>query len=151
MVEDELTSTTKDLVEALMRMKRLHWSRSPVMDLKHSEIQVLFCIKKCQGSNECGLKLSEISSHMNVTNPTTTQSINGLEEKGYVKRSVDKEDRRAARVVLTEKGEQAVKAAGEGFIKFFEGLVVYLGEEKSILLTDIINEAIDYINENMGK
>lgn len=151
MVKDELNSTTKDLVEALMRMKRVHWSRSPVAELKHSEIHVLFCIKKCQGSNESGLKLSEISSQMKVSNPTTTQSINGLEEKGYVTRTVDKDDRRASRIVLTEKGEKAVTAAEEGFISFFEGLVVYLGEDKSIMLTDIINEAIDYINQNIEK
>lgn len=151
MENNNINVNTQKLMESFMKLKRFHWTGSPVGDLKHSEIFVLFCIKKFKGSSEGGLKISEISSHMKVSNPTTTQTVNKLEEKGYVERTIDKEDRRAVRIVLTEKGEEAIITAKKSFISFFDGLVNYLGDEKSRLLSEIIDEAAIYISESKKK
>ncbi len=151
MINNNVDTNTKKLIEAFMNLKRCHWTGAPHGDVKHSEMFVLFYIKKHNDSSANGVKISEISSHMKVSNPTTTQTINRLEEKGYVERKLDKEDRRAVRVILTQKGEQAILEASESFVKFFEGLANHLGNEKSLLLAEIINEAIEYINENKLK
>jgi len=151
MEDSNLKVTTQKLMEAFIKLKRYHFRGHQVGDLKHTEIFILFCIKKCNGSDEEGLKISEISSHMRVSNPTTTQAINKLEERGYVKRSIDKEDRRAVRIVLTQKGEEAIIDANKNFTGFFDGLVSRLGQERSCQLTEIINEVIEYMNDNNNK
>ena len=141
-------NTTQKLIEAFIKIKKLHRTEGPIYDLKHSEIFVLFCIKKSKNSDSEGLKISEISTYMKVTNPTTTQVINGLEQKGYVKRCVDKEDKRVVRISLTSKGEEATTKAGNNLTNFFEGLTGYLGEEKSLMLTELINDVYKYFDEN---
>lgn len=147
MQTNDTNSTTQKLLEAFVKIKRFHWAGTPIGDLKHSEIFVLFCIKKSKASDIDGIKLSEISKRMKVSNPTTTQVINRLEDNGYVERCTDKEDRRVARITLTPKGEEAINKAQKSFLTFFEGLVNNLGEEKSSELADLLNEVYIYLSE----
>lgn len=144
---NDVNKTTQDLMEAFIKLKRYHQKGNHHRDLKHSEMYVLFCIKKCENPDNNGLKVSEISMRMQVSNPTTTQCVNKLVEKGYVKRNIDEKDRRVVRIALTEKGEDVIEEAGRSFVGFFDGVVNHIGEEKSMILTEIINEVIEYLSE----
>jgi DNA-binding MarR family transcriptional regulator len=50
------------------------------------------------------LRLGELARLECVTPPTLTAVVTGLEERGYVKRSPDPDDRRSAQVALTRRG-----------------------------------------------
>lgn len=134
------------LMEAFMKIKKFHWTGAPIENLKHSEIFVLFCIKKSEAAETEGIKLSEISNRMHVSNPTTTKVISGLEDNGYVVRCIDKEDRRSARITLTTKGEDAIIRAHNEFHAFFDELVEYLGEKKSLELAELLNEVYTFFD-----
>jgi len=143
----DVNPTTQKLMESFLQFKKLHWNRSPVAGFKPSEIMVLFCIKKRVKPDEPGIKVSELSSHLKVTSPTITQLVNSLEESGLVERTMDKEDRRAVRVRLTDDGENVIKKAWQAFSASFSGLVDYLGEEKSNELAELLAEVFSYFNE----
>ena len=53
-------------------------------------------------------RISEICQDLDITAPTATGIINRLEKSLYVKRIVDKKDRRAAIISLTSKGEKSI-------------------------------------------
>lgn len=141
--------TAQRLFEVFSKFKRMHKHKdqSPIPGLKTSEMHVLFCIKKNAEIGENGIKVSEISSIMNIASPSVTQSINSLEENKYVQRSMDKDDRRVVRVKLTEKGEEAIKIAETALENMLNGLVEYLGEEKSNELTELLSMVLSYFNE----
>lgn len=52
-----------------------------------------------------GLRVGEIAAELDVTQPTVSDSINALVEKGFVGRDRDPNDRRASIVGLTESGD----------------------------------------------
>jgi len=134
------------LLEAFTRYRRAGWRHTPVGGLTPSEMMVLWHVMSTTQPG-CGIKVSDISNHLNVAPPTVTQQINNLEANGYVQRSMDKEDRRAVRVTLTAKGEQALKEAHDALMASLTGLVEYLGEEDSEKLADLMSRVSTYFHE----
>lgn len=58
------------------------------------------------------LRLSELSEHLRIAPRSTTEVVDGLQERGFVERLPDPHDRRATLVQLTDKGAELVKAIG---------------------------------------
>lgn len=140
--------TVKKLMTSFSQFRKTNWNPTPISGLKPSEIMLMFCVRKGIQAESSGMKVSEISSHLNVTSPTITQLINGLEEQGFVERDMDPEDRRAVRIKLTKQGEFVAKEAAAGFYSTFHGLVEYLGEEKSTELAELLTMVTVYFNES---
>lgn len=65
--------------------------------------------RRAQGLNQ-GLKMSELSESLMVSNGNVTGVVARLIEDGLVTRTVDQEDRRSATVRLTRKGREAFSA-----------------------------------------
>jgi DNA-binding MarR family transcriptional regulator len=146
-MENNTSPVAQRLLESFLRFKRLHWAHSPVPDLTHGEIMVLSSIRKHGEATPDGIRVSDISTMLRVASPTITQQINSLEARGYVERRMDTEDRRAVRVLLTEKGEAAVKIAWDSFMDSFNGLAEYLGEEDSDELSRLLAKVFQYFKE----
>ncbi|WP_422658692.1 MarR family winged helix-turn-helix transcriptional regulator [Paenibacillus sp. EC2-1] len=144
---------------SLFKKKKKDWEQSTISGYTTGEIRILMTLKykeksvgaegfESRSESEPSLKVSEISNHMKVTSPTITQFINGLEGKGLVERVMDKKDRRAVRVRLTDEGERIVHQAHEAFKANFEGLVAYLGEEDSDQLANLLTKVYEYMSES---
>lgn len=142
--ENQLASK---LMEIFAQFKRIHMKQSPIEGMTHGEVMLLIRVSKLARPEEQGIKVSDISSSMKVAPPSITQLINTLEAGGYVERSMDKSDRRAVRVKLTEKGEGVVVKANEIFSQTINGLISYLGEEKSKELIDIMEKVYVYFRK----
>lgn len=136
-----------NLLEAFFQFRRLRLSQSLIEGLSLSEVRVLFHLRKAAEAQRAGTKVSELSGMMQVTPPTVTQLISDLEARGYVERAMDRDDRRAVRVSLTEKGEVAMAKAHEAIADSFRGLVEYLGEEESRQMVDLLRKTFTYLNE----
>ena len=146
-----LNGTARKLIEAFSQFKRLQFKQQPPFcGLTNGETMVLFAIRNLLKNDEEGVKVSQISSHLRVAPPTVSQFINCLEEKGFVERKLDKEDRRAIRVVLTQKGEDALKEAFSQFCRIVEDLIEYLGEDKAVELADLMTKVFIYFKEVRG-
>jgi len=68
------------------------------------------------------MRLSELSEHLRIAPRSTTEVVDGLQERGLVERQPDPGDRRATLVTLTAAGgttgksiQQARRAEGERF------------------------------------
>jgi len=136
----------KELMEAFMQM-----CRSAMKDgrgkhgYRRSQVMVLYCLKDAASQGGPGLMVSEISKKLNVTSPTVTQLINELEMKGFVERRGDVRDRRAVRILLTDKGRALIEKTTEAFLESFNGLVEHLGEEESMQLARLLRKASAYL------
>lgn len=141
------SKTAQDLLEAFSRFRRLNWHHDAVIGLKPREVMVLSLVKERAESEGTGVTISELSESLKVTSPTVTQLINSLESDGYVERTADPVDRRAVRIGLTEKGEDAIAKALERFHALFDGLVEHLGEEDSRLLSRLLSRVFEYFRQ----
>ena len=60
---------------------------------------------------EGGTRLTTIAARANITPQAVGELVDDLERQGYVVRRPDPDDRRAKRIVLTERGQACVAAA----------------------------------------
>ncbi len=97
------------------------------------------------------MRVSDISQLLQVTSPTITQIINRLEERGWVERYMDPEDRRVVRVKLTLEGEQIAAQAKKRFMESFNGLLDHLGLEDSERLAELLMKVFDYYQQESAE
>lgn len=138
--------TAQKILQALDQFHRARWHEHFVAGCKPSEIRVLFCIKN-GAKLDAPMRVSEISKVMQVTSPTITQLLKGLEANGCIERHIDLTDRRAVGITLTEKGEKVTQQAWKGFLTSLQGLIEYLGEERSNQLAELLPEVFRYYND----
>jgi len=147
-MEMNMDPVAQELMLAFRHFGRASWQQHRAMEGgKSSEIMTLFCIRKHTQPGSMGMKVSEISGLLQVTSPTVTQLINSLEEQGLVERTMDPSDRRAVRVRLTAKGEEAAGKRAVTISALFNGLVAHLGEEESRQLAGLLNKSCAYFSE----
>ena len=139
--------TAQKLLRAFMQFHRAEWHQRTVAGCKPSEIRVLFCIRKSTKPDAPEMKVSEISKLLQVTSPTITQLLKGLEANGLVERRIDPTDRRAVGITLTQKGEKVTEQAAKAFFTSLHGLIEYLGEDESNELADLLAKVSRYYNE----
>ncbi len=136
------------------RFSKLNWNQSPIEALRGSELFTLFSIRQLIDDPNSSSKVTCISKMLGVAPPMVTQQVTSLEQKGYVERSTNKDDRRSVEIILTPKGIETVETAKNEYYKCFEGLVDYLGAHKSDQLIELLNMVFNYfkgIEENNNK
>lgn len=86
--------------------------------------------------------IRKIASGMSITVPAASQLVERLVQKNLVTREHSTEDRRRARVELTEHGRLAIIEARSARIKWLDDLLVKLPDEKREALVDSLEEFI---------
>jgi len=82
----------------------------------------------------CGV--SEVGTHLGVTNAAASQMVDKLVEMGLLKRTEDPHDRRAKQLTLTPKGEAFIQKGVEVRRRWLEELVTALTpEQQSAIIT----------------
>jgi len=56
------------------------------------------------------IRLSELSDHLHIAPRTATEVVDALQERGFVQRQADPDDRRATLVSLTDEGKRVSDA-----------------------------------------
>ncbi|MBV9040394.1 MAG: MarR family transcriptional regulator [Acidimicrobiia bacterium] len=87
-------------VRTLIRLARL--LERGAGDLSLPQLRVLALV------DEGGERASHLADKLAVAKPTITAVVDGLVERGYVKRTVDSDDRRATKITLTAAGRKAL-------------------------------------------
>lgn len=137
----------KRLIDAFENLSRAERKKQPLLGLKQSEVRVLLCIEEISCNPNCITSISEISKKMFVTSPTVTELVKGLSNKGYIERCTDLKDKRFVDIKLTDKGKRIVERGTYYFQNLFTGIVDKLGEEKSEILLDLLEQVCQYFNE----
>jgi DNA-binding MarR family transcriptional regulator len=90
-----------------------------------------------------GTRLSTIAARANITPQAVGELVDDLERLGYVRREPDPDDRRAKRIVLTERGLASVMAALETIDALETGLEASLGPERYRQLHETLTRIVE--------
>ena len=72
---------------------------------------------------------SELAAKLKMLPPAVSRSLKGLEEKGYIERSVNKKDRRNTYVELTPEGERITNEVRQLMCDFGRSVMAQVNEE----------------------
>lgn len=98
LLSDKLTIDFLSMMNNLINIRRINYSK----EMLNSEYHIMAAIYY---NNNEGMTISELAEKIHVSPPAISRSIKGLEEKKWINRFVDPNDRRTTFVVLTDLGE----------------------------------------------
>jgi DNA-binding MarR family transcriptional regulator len=87
-----------------------------------------------------GMKMSELSRHMMVTNGNITGITDQLEKEGFVERLKVASDRRSSIIRLTPKGKRAFRKMADAHENWIQALFSGLSEKSRKALFDALGE-----------
>ncbi|WP_228265934.1 MarR family winged helix-turn-helix transcriptional regulator [Microlunatus elymi] len=91
---------------ALLRLaRRLRQMRDESLELSPNQLSAMGVLL-----NHGDQLMGELAAHETVQPPSMTRIVNELERRGYVRRSAGSDDRRQARVSLTDAGREVLLA-----------------------------------------
>lgn len=140
----------RDMIEQLKSvdiiLHRKLWQKLN-LEVKPGHVMLLVKLARITRDNPQGLRVSELASAFHVTASGVTQLVTALEEKGYVSRSMDPDDRRAVRVSLTAEGWRLAESLKSAVDSIFTGLVEHLGHAKSRRLLAMLADVTRYFEQ----
>lgn len=111
------------------------------------EFKTMSAISRISKSGD--VKVSDIARYLELSAPAVSRTMKSLEEKEYIERHTDKQDRRNTFVKLTAKGEEQLKAWMKVFEEFSEAIFARLGDEKSNQLLEDLEAFVKASKEEM--
>lgn len=98
---------------------------------------------------EDGLRLTDLAARAGMTAQSMGELVDDLEQKQYLQRRPDPDDRRAKRIYLTERGRENARVAKIATASVEEHLVGLLGEERYRSMRQALEEIIT-AGSNLG-
>ena len=142
MDRDELI---KELIENLQAL-RVASRKGDVQENMMGEMFILRYAKE----RSCKVIPSDISNALGVSSARVANALNSLEEKGFITRTIDSEDRRKIIVEVTPKGVDYAEEQMKRSKARLEELLVRLGEEDSEELVRLTGKLADILLDVTG-
>lgn len=143
---------TSDRVSELLHLthtiSRLMRPKDTFGDVTRAEffiMNVLFDAKKDE--NFKGITVTKIANIMHASTAATSKLLRIAEEKGYIARTLDDNDRRVVYICLTQKGEDLTESARNNANERIHYLLEKLGEADTENLMRILYNVIEIIQE----
>lgn len=132
-----------ELYEAIF--KSLHKMKCIRLDalfdgLTQYEFIIMQIIEKKTRENGKGIYVSEIADYMNVSTPAISRKLGILEEKEFIIRNTDEEDRRNTYVCLTDKGKLVRREACKKIKILSMRVIKKMGCDKVEKMTNLWDE-----------
>lgn len=106
---------------------------------------ILFCL-----SHEEGVTQLELSRRAGLKPPTVSVALKHLEDEGYIVRKVDDDDKRAARVFLSDKGHALERENCERFERVDNEMMRGFSEEEIEVLRKMLLRIRDNLENPKG-
>ena len=147
MQTDEQSLIVQNLARTMAQFRRLGGQNKSKYGIRQSEFMLLYTLVENKDSDARGLKVSDLSTKLNITPAGVTHMINSLEEAGYIERLADPADRRVVLVRPTDKSLEIIEKMHAEHLDFLQGLVDFLGEQDSKELIRLLTTSLEYVKE----
>ncbi|MHB8064166.1 MAG: MarR family winged helix-turn-helix transcriptional regulator [Ruminiclostridium sp.] len=126
--------------------RKILLNKNNLCELSKSEFSMLHHIKHCE--NDRGyVSTSVLSQNLHISKPATSQMINILEDKQYIKRIIDKNDRRLTHVILTDLGNEVVEKGVQILLNRLNLVFDKMGKQDSELFIELLSKYVSVFKE----
>ena len=145
-INTENMSYSQKFAAIIARMHKLKFGNM-LTGVSEIEFKTMSAISRISKSGD--VKVSDIARYLELSAPAVSRTMKALEEKEYIERQTDKQDRRDTFVKLTTKGEEQQKDWMKSFEEFSEAIFARLGDEKSNKLLEDLEAFVKASKEEM--
>lgn len=125
----QCAATVMDTFHTMMRALKPDPQKRSQMDLSMHQFRALITIKHHEGAS-----LSLVSEHMAATLSATSKLIDGLVERGYVRRETAPDDRRKLVLALTDTGKDVLASVHLEVISRLAGKLARLSPNETAMI-----------------
>ena len=93
-----------------------------------------------------GTPATKIAPALGLEARSLTRMLKTLEDKKWIRRESDDDDRRVVNVYLTEEGKRKRELAKEGVIAFNNAIYEKIGEEKLAIFFEVMQKVSEVVN-----
>lgn len=137
----------KELFNTAFRFGRANMG-IPLGNIPPGEFMVLQMLH--HGSDEAGgISATQLAGKARMSPPALSRALNTLEEKGYVSRFTNPDNRRKTLVCLTDEGEKVRNQAWETAVEYFNRVTSAMGQEKMEQFLALWKELVEIMEKEM--
>lgn len=150
-IRDE-NNLKSSMIKTIVEMKMVN-SKMTFGGVSHREIITLELLAKYmdENSGSTGMSVSDLTLCLEISMPQVSRMLKALEEKGYIHRIVNDEDRRSTYVIITDIGRLKRKCAMDEMDEYIRNVIERMGENKIREMIGIMNEMIDVMKDEQLK
>lgn len=93
-----------------------------------------------------GTPATKIAPALGLEARSLTRMLKTLEDKKWIRRESDEDDRRVVNVYLTEEGKRKRELAKEGVIAFNNAIYEKIGEDKLAIFFEVMQKVSEIVN-----
>lgn len=150
-IRDE-NNLKSSIIKTIIQMKTVN-SKITFGGVTHREIVTLELLARYmdRSTGNTGMSVSDLTSCLEISMPQVSRMLKALEEKGYIHRIVNDEDRRSTYVTITDIGRLKRKCAMDEFDEYMKNVIDRMGENKIREMIGIMNELIGVMKDEQQK
>ena len=136
----------KKISQVFIQMKKLRLVNLANMeDLTHNQKLLLYILH--ENSVNGSVLLTDIRKKLKLAPSTVTPIITSLEDAGFIKRNIDKNDRRNIYIEITKKGEEYTNMVHSQINKRINEFVEYMGYKDTNELIKLMEKTIYFFDD----
>jgi MarR family transcriptional regulator, organic hydroperoxide resistance regulator len=124
-------------------ISRMYNSYAAPFDMTMAIGYVLLNIDKKKGT-----PATKIAPALGLEARSLTRMLKSLEDKKWIRREIDEDDRRVVNVFLTEEGKRKRDFARQGVILFNDAIYEKIGEEKLNIFFEVMQSINEIVNND---
>jgi MarR family transcriptional regulator, organic hydroperoxide resistance regulator len=124
-------------------ISRMYNSYAAPFDMTMAIGYVLLNIDKKKGT-----PATKIAPALGLEARSLTRMLKSLEDKKWIRREIDEDDRRVVNVYLTEEGKRKRDFARQGVILFNDAIYEKIGEEKLNIFFEVMQSINEIVNND---
>lgn len=139
----------RELIETAHLFKSLNLAELTPL-LTKSEFMTMMTIDTClKNKQDRKVNINEITDRIHTLPQAISRNLKNLEEKKYIKRSVDPNDRRNIKVSITAEGENALKETEDSLDDFTSAVFHQIDPETKRMLISYLHELYDIAKKEL--
>lgn len=127
--DQSLTDEVLEVIPLVMRVIRKEFRSQRGPGFSVPEFRSLAFINRNPGTS-----LGEVADHLGLEAPTASKLVEGLVQRGLLRREDDPQDRRRVRLTILPKGRAAIDKAYEHTRQFLAARLAHMNEEQRKLV-----------------
>lgn len=147
-MEDFDSIQQEEIKHILEKMKNIAAKFQPMKLLSIGEFALLSIIYNTSKEVD-KIKSSDISEKLNISKPAASRMLNVVEEKGYIKRYMEKEDRRVVTISITQAGIDVYKYEINEYNKVCNRIVSKMGQKDMENFSFLVDKFFDIIAQEL--
>lgn len=132
---------------AVVRFKRVDLQKASDTCLQPNELMIISRAAHGCTCTSRGFHVSEIGQELHISKAAVSQTLNALERKGWITRSIDPDDRRKITVMVTAAGLAQLETARSFYDRILYEILDRFGEKNTETLLTLLNQLMDILEE----